>query len=245
LTETSSTIAILGPEEHRQSLASSDAAVRARLSSVGRLVPGIEAQIRDEGGKVLPGGMAGSLWVRGRQVSGEYMGQGSILDSSGWFPTRDRAWIDADGFLFVGGRMDDTIIRGGENVAPAEIEDVLVQHPAVQEVAVVGLPDQEWGERIAAFVVVRASSQSVTGQALRDWTRQRLRSSRTPDEILFVDELPRTALGKVLRRELVAQYMRRPEQASPTRPVGASSSMQQPRAPIRASLSSRRGRRRR
>ena len=123
LTETSSTIAVLGPDDHRTALASDDPAVRARLGSAGRLLPSIEADVRD-----------GLLWVRGEQVSGEYAGMDSVLDDEGWFPTGDVAYIDGEGYLFIEGRADDTIIRGGENIAPAEIEDVLLRHAAVAEV---------------------------------------------------------------------------------------------------------------
>lgn len=202
LTETSSTIAVLGPDDHREAL--SDPALRHRLSSVGRVVPGMEAQIRAEDDiTVLADGDTGLLWVRGAQVSGEYMGKGSVLDADGWFPTRDRARIE-DEFLFIGGRADDTIIRGGENIAPAEIEDVLVRHDDVREVAVIGVPDDEWGERICA-VIVPAGETHAEPEQVRAWCRERLRGSRTPDDVVFVDELPKTATGKLVRRDLVAQ----------------------------------------
>ena len=130
LTETSSTIAVLTPDDHRDALAASDDAVARRLGSVGQPVPGIEVQIRAEDGTVLGPGQTGELFVRGEQVSGRYTDIGSVLDADGWFPTKDVAMLDEGGYLFIGGRSDDTIIRGGENIAPAEIEDVLVEHPA-------------------------------------------------------------------------------------------------------------------
>ncbi|MGW0045128.1 AMP-binding protein [Rhodococcus sp. NPDC003348] len=201
LTETSSTIAVLGPDDHRDALA--DPALRGRLGSVGRIVPGMEAQIRGENEEILGDGDTGLLWVRGAQVSGEYMGKGSALDADGWFPTRDRARIE-DGYLYIGGRADDTIIRGGENIAPAEIEDVLVHHDDVRELAVIGVPDDEWGERICA-VIVPVGSEHADSESIRTWCRERLRGSRTPDEVVFVDELPKTATGKLVRRDLVAQ----------------------------------------
>jgi acyl-CoA synthetase (AMP-forming)/AMP-acid ligase II len=200
LTETSSTIALLDADDHRAALTSDDPAVQARLSSAGRLIPGIEAQVRDEDGSVLPAGEAGELWVRGPQVSGEYLGKGSVVDGDGWFPTRDRAWVDPEGYLFIEGRTDDTIIRGGENIAPAEVEDVLVEHPDVHEVAVVGVPDDEWGECIVAVVVPH---REVDPEDLRAFARKTLRGSRTPDRIVFRDELPVTPTGKLLRRVLV------------------------------------------
>jgi acyl-CoA synthetase (AMP-forming)/AMP-acid ligase II len=126
------------------------------------------------------------------------------LDSDGWFPTRDLAWHDSDGYLFIVGRADDTIIRGGENIAPAEIEDTLIRHPSVKDVAVIGIEDEEWGERICA-VVVREPNTSPSVDELRSYVRERLRGSRTPDDVVWSTELPHTATGKLLRRELVAQ----------------------------------------
>ena len=153
LTETSSTIAVLTPEDHRQAHRADDPRIARRLGSVGRPVPGIEVQIRGEDGAVLAAGETGELYVRGEQVSGRYSGIGSVLDDQGWFPTRDVATLDEDGYLFIGGRSDDTIIRGGENIAPAEIEDVLIEHPEVHQVAVVGVDDPQWGQAIVAVVV--------------------------------------------------------------------------------------------
>ncbi|MGW4365860.1 class I adenylate-forming enzyme family protein [Nocardia takedensis] len=203
LTETSSTIAVSTPEDHRIAFAAEDPAVARRLGSVGRAVPGIEMQIRDATGAVLPPGAPGELFVRGPQVSGAYAEIGSVLDAEGWFPTKDLAELDAEGYLFLGGRSDDTIIRGGENIAPAELEDVLVEHPEVGEVAVVGVPDRHWGQIIVA-VVVPAAGAAPDPDALRAHVRATLRSSRTPDRVVFRTELPTTPTGKVLRRDLVA-----------------------------------------
>lgn len=143
LTETSSTIAVLTPQDHREAEHAEELGIARRLGSVGQAVPGIEIQIRDDHGGVLPADETGELWVRGPQVSGRYAELGSVLDSEGWFPTRDIATIDQDGYLYIRGRSDDTIIRGGENISPAEIEDVLVEHPDVRECAVVGIDDPE------------------------------------------------------------------------------------------------------
>ncbi|MDQ1698060.1 MAG: hypothetical protein QOJ03_3413, partial [Frankiaceae bacterium] len=173
------------------------------LSSVGRVVPGVELQVRDEGSALLPSGRPGLLFLRGEQVSGEYVGSSGV-DGDGWFATRDRGWVDADGYLFIEGRADDTIIRGGENIAPAEIEDVLAEHPSVTEAAVVGIPDDEWGQRVAA-VVVLAGGATADADELRAWVRARLRSSRTPDVVTFRAELPRTDTGKLLRRSLLSE----------------------------------------
>lgn len=203
LTETSSTIAVLTPDDHRRSHGHVDVAVARRLGSVGRPVPGIEVQIRAEDGTVLGPGESGELYVRGEQVSGKYTGIGSVLDEHGWFPTKDIATLDDDGYLFITGRSDDTIIRGGENIAPAELEDVLVEHPHVHEVAVVGVPDPQWGQTIVA-VVVPAPGADPDPDELREHVRKQLRGSRTPDRVVFRAELPTNATGKVLRREIIA-----------------------------------------
>jgi acyl-CoA synthetase (AMP-forming)/AMP-acid ligase II len=201
LTETSSTITVLGPDDHRAAVQSADPEVRARLGSVGRPVPGVTIGVFGEGGRKCPAGVPGELWVRGPQVAGEYVGSGSRLDAQGWFHTNDLAYVDAGGYLFVEGRMDDTIIRGGENIAPAEIEMVLLDHPAVADTAVVGVPDDEWGQRIVAVVVLR-SGHSADAEELRQWVRERLRSAKTPDQVIFRIGLPRTETGKLVRREL-------------------------------------------
>jgi acyl-CoA synthetase (AMP-forming)/AMP-acid ligase II len=209
LTETSSTITVLTPEDHRAAHSASDPAVAKRLGSVGQAVPGIELQIRDENGTVLPPGQTGELYVRGDQVSGRYTGIGSVLDADGWFPTRDIATLDEGGYLFIGGRSDDTIIRGGENIAPAELEEVLIEHPHVRDVAVVGVDDPQWGQAIVA-VVVPGAGIDPDPEELREYVRKSLRGSRTPDRVVFRDELPTNATGKVLRREIVEELRTAP-----------------------------------
>lgn len=206
LTETSSSVAVFGPDDHRESFISTDPEVRARLGSVGKVLPNVQMEIRDGEGEALPLGEAGAIWVAGEQVSGEYLESGRVVDDAGWFNTRDRGWLDAGGFLFIEGRTDDTIIRGGENIAPAEIEEVIHRHPAVLECAVAGVPDEEWGQRIAAFVVVR-EGMTVTEDEIKDFCREKLRSAKTPDYVrLRHDILPQTATGKLLRRNLVAEF---------------------------------------
>ena len=202
LTETSSTIAVLTPDDHREAHSASADHVAKRLGSVGRPVSGIELQIRDEDGKVLGPGESGELFVRGEQVSGRYAEIGSVLDEDGWFPTRDVALLDEDGYLFISGRSDDTIIRGGENIAPAELEEVLIEHSHVRDVAVVGVDDPQWGQAIVA-VVVPAVGIDPDPEELREHVRKSLRGSRTPDRVVFRDELPTTPTGKVLRREII------------------------------------------
>jgi long-chain acyl-CoA synthetase len=205
LTETSSTIAVLGPEDHRAAAASSDPAVRRRLGSVGK--PGaVELEIRDDNGKVLGAEEAGLVFVRGPQVSGEYLQHGSQLDAEGWFPTKDRGYLDAEGYLFLDGRADDVIVRGGENISPGEIEDVLLTHPAVADAAVVAMPDEQWGEGVAAAVVLRPGASVETAE-LQELVKSKLRSSRVPQKILFKDALPYNELGKVLRRVIRQEFL--------------------------------------
>lgn len=199
LTETSSTIAVLGPDDHREAAASADPALFRRLGSVGRPLPSVEIEIRDPEGRPVAPGTAGEIHVRGEQVAGEYLEQGSRLDPGGWFPTRDAGFLDADGFLFLGGRTDDVIVRGGENLSPGEIEDVLFTHPDVRDAAVVGVPDEQWGEAVAAAVVLREGRRTSVSE-LQQWVKERLRSSRTPERIEFFEELPYNETGKLLRR---------------------------------------------
>jgi acyl-CoA synthetase (AMP-forming)/AMP-acid ligase II len=203
LTETASTIAVLGPEDHRAAVASDDPTIRRRLVSAGQVLPMVEVEIRDDEGNVVPAGTTGVLHIRGEQVAGEYS-TGSLLDSEGWFCTRDAAWLDEDGYLFIEGRADDTIIRGGENIAPAEIEDVLHRHPAIADACVVGVPDEEWGQRIAAVLVAKPGA-TLDAAEVREFVRSQLRGSKTPDVIEVADDLPRTHTGKLLRRAVLDQ----------------------------------------
>ena len=198
LTETASTIAVLGPDDHRAAVESDDPAVRRRLSSAGQVLPMVEIEVRDELDQPLPPGENGMIYLRGEQISGEYA-TGSLLDDAGWFCTRDRGMVDEAGYLFIEGRSDDTIIRGGENIAPAEIEEVLLAHDAVAEVCVVGVPDEEWGQRIVAAVVLR-EGEDASADDLREAVRSKLRSLKTPEEIVFRTDLPHTETGKMLRR---------------------------------------------
>ncbi|MFA7554601.1 MAG: class I adenylate-forming enzyme family protein [Spongiibacteraceae bacterium] len=203
LTETSSTIAILDPESHRLAKNSTDFAVRNRLTSVGRPLPSIELEVRDTDGRVLPFDEVGEIWVRGDQISGEYEGKQSNL-SDGWFPTKDSGWLDSEGYLFVAGRLDDVIVRGGENISPSEVEDVLRLHASVNDVAVLGVPDEEWGEKIIAVIV---ADSPVNVEDLKNLVQGKLRSTRVPAEILFESVLPYNETGKLLRRKLKDDYV--------------------------------------
>ena len=202
LTETSSTVALLGPDDHRLAMYSDDPVWTARLSSVGQAVPGIEVRIADETGADLGIDSPGEIQIRGDQVGGAYADVESKTDADGWLHTGDRGWLDVDGYLFCEGRADDTIIRGGENISPAEIEDALLTHDAVSTACVVGLADEEWGERIVAAITLRAGVDEIDTGHVRDWVRERVGSLKTPEQIEIRDELPQTATGKILRRQI-------------------------------------------
>ena len=137
--------------------------------------------------------------MRGDQVSGEYKGLGSQLDAQGWFPTKDRGFVDSEGYLFIDGRADDVIVRGGENISPGEIEDVLRAHPGVKDVAVVAVADTEWGEAVGLVIVC---DDDIKDTELCELVRANLRSSRVPSVIKRMDELPYNETGKLLRRVL-------------------------------------------
>lgn len=202
LTETSSTVALLGAEDHRMAIASDDPLVRRRLGSVGRPLPSLELEIRRDDGSCCDAEESGEIYVRGEQVSGEYLHKKAITDD-GWFATNDGGWLDADGYLFVEGRLDDVIVRGGENISPGEIEDVLRGHPHVVDVAVLGLPCVQWGEKVAAVIVAQGGAPDVEALALH--VKTALRSTKTPQAWFFRDELPYSETGKLLRRVLKAE----------------------------------------
>jgi acyl-CoA synthetase (AMP-forming)/AMP-acid ligase II len=179
--------------------------VRARLGSVGKPLPTVEIEIRDEDGNVLPQGERGEIYVRGEQVSGEYK-ERKALDKDGWFPTRDAGWIDSEGYLFLAGRADDVIVRGGENISPGEIEDVLMTHCAIADCAAVAVPSVEWGEAVGIAFVTKPGQSCPSDDELRTLIKNRLRSSRVPERIVRLETLPYNEMGKLLRREIRALF---------------------------------------
>jgi acyl-CoA synthetase (AMP-forming)/AMP-acid ligase II len=181
--------------------------VRARLGSVGRPVPGVEIEVVDEAGSPVPAGTEGTIRIRGEQVSGQYVGLGSVVDGEGWLVTGDLGSFDEEGYLFVHGRSDDVIIVGGENISPSEVEDCLLRHPAVTGAAVVGVTDEEWGERVGAMVT---AAGQVDGSELAAWVREHLGGLKAPKRVALADELPMTPTGKVLRRVVRAELAKSP-----------------------------------
>jgi acyl-CoA synthetase (AMP-forming)/AMP-acid ligase II len=210
-TETTATVTVLLPEDHR--LEGSAAEIERklqRLSSIGRPLPDVEVRIVDaEGVDVAPGAI-GEIAVRTPRLMKGYAAQGDATAETivnGWLHTRDLGWMDADGYLYLAGRKDDLIIRGGENISPAEVEAVLHTHPAIEEAAIIGLPDEDWGEQVMAIVVPKADS-ALSAEEVIDWCHERLASFKKPTTVQFVPALPRNALGKVLRKELRGQFAR-------------------------------------
>lgn len=202
LTETSSTIALLGAEDHRAAFASDDPLIRRRIASVGQPLPSIELEIRREDGSCCAPGEHGEIHVRGEQVSGEYLHRKAIADD-GWFATNDAGWLDEGGYLFVEGRLDDVIVRGGENISPGEIEDVLRGFDDIADCAVLGIPCEKWGEKVIAVIVSRSGKPDT--EAMAQAIRAKLRSTKTPEQWFMRDELPYNETGKLLRRVLKAE----------------------------------------
>ena len=204
-TETTSTLTVLGPDDHR--LDGTPAEIEhnlRRLRSIGRPLPDVQMKVVDDDGKELPAGQVGELWVQTPRVMKGYAAKEGGVTSAvhdGWLPTRDMGWIDEDGYIFLAGRKDDMIIRGGENIAPAEVEAVLYSHPQVEEAVVIGTPDVEWGQRVVAVVVPRSGAE-VTQAELIEHCRQRLSSFKKPEVVHFVHSLPKNHMGKVLKKDL-------------------------------------------
>lgn len=209
LTETSSTIALLGAEDHRAAFASEDPGVRRRIASVGQPLPSIELEIRREDGTPCRPGEQGEIYVRGEQVSGEYLHKKAIADD-GWFATNDAGWLDEGGYLFVDGRLDDVIVRGGENISPGEIEDMLRSFDDIADCAVLGIPCVQWGEKVVAVIVSRSGNPDTDKIAAA--IRAKLRSTKTPEQWIQRDALPYSETGKLLRRVLKAELVKAAEQ---------------------------------
>jgi fatty-acyl-CoA synthase len=198
-TETSPIITATGPDDPDE----------IRTSTLGAPLPHTEVRIADPlSGDPVPIGAMGELCARGYLVMEGYFEQpeatAAVLDADGWYHTGDLASMDADGCLRIEGRLKDMIIRGGENIYPREIEELLQTHPAVAEVAVVGKPDPHWGETVAAFIRVAAGT-APTEQELHAFCREHLSAYKTPATWVFVDAFPLTGSGKIRKNVLREQ----------------------------------------
>ncbi|WP_298228217.1 class I adenylate-forming enzyme family protein [Gryllotalpicola sp.] len=209
-TETNSTVTVLGADDHRLEGTPEEIALkRNRLTSVGKPLPDVEIRVIDEEGNVASPGVAGEVYLRtGRAMTG-YRGKGGgarvILDTEGWVHTGDLGYLDEDGYLFLTGRASDLIIRGGENISPNEIEEVLERHNDVEEAVAFPVVDDHWGERVEAAVRL-VQGATVTEDDLIEMCKASLSGAKRPDRIHVVEDFPRTATGKVLRRRLSAEF---------------------------------------
>jgi len=169
----------------------------------------VEMKIIDEEGNDLPLGEVGEIVARGPRVMSGYWKDAEktakAMTKDGWLRTGDMGYMDGEGYFYLAGRGDDLIIRGGENISPEEVENALYAHPSVEEAAVIGIPDPEWGQEPRAIVVLK-QGMAATAEELVEFCRQRLSSFKRPRSVVFVDELPRTSTGKVLKRVLREQY---------------------------------------
>jgi acyl-CoA synthetase (AMP-forming)/AMP-acid ligase II len=205
LTETSGGVVVLPPEDHDP-----DGPHPERLQSAGHAGIGVELRIVDlESGEEAPTGEVGEIWIRGPEVMVGYWNlpeaTAAAITPDGWFRSGDLGYLDADGYLYLNDRVKDMIISGGENIYPAEVENALMSHPAVADVGVIGVPDDQWGETVKA-IVVRAPGATVTERELIAYAREHLAHYKAPRSIDWADALPRTPSGKILKRDLRAPY---------------------------------------
>ena len=169
----------------------------------------VEMKVVDEAGNDLPPGEIGEIVARGPRVMSGYWKDeektAKTIDKDGWVHTGDMGYVDEDGYFYLAGRATDMIIRGGENISPEEVENVLHSHPKIEEAAVIGVPDEEWGEVPQAVVVLR-EGETATAEEIMEYCRANLSSFKRPRSVVFVAELPRNPIGKVLKRVLREQY---------------------------------------
>ncbi len=209
-TETASTITMLTPEDH---IITGTAEERERklkrLSSIGRPLSDVEMKIIDTSGKDLPVGEIGEIVTRGpRIMTGYYKDEektANTIDEDGWVHTSDMGYCDEDGYFYLAGRASDLIKRGGEFISPEELENVIVTNPKIEDVAVIGIYDEEWGELPKAICVLK-KGQTCDENEIMEYCRVRLASFKRPRSVVFVNELPRNPMGKLVKKELREKY---------------------------------------
>ncbi len=202
MTETTGTVSILPPEDH--SLEGNE-----RMRSAGKAAPGVEIQIRGSDNIEMPCGEIGEICILSPSNTAGYWqlpeATASTIDADGWLHTGDAGIMDADGYVYIQDRIKDMIISGGENVYPAEVENAIFGHPAVVEVAVIGIPSEQWGEEVKACIVCKPDVELDEGELIA-YTRERIAAFKAPKSIDIIPEMPRNASGKILRRQLRAPY---------------------------------------
>jgi acyl-CoA synthetase (AMP-forming)/AMP-acid ligase II len=202
MTETSGTIVALNPEDH-------DPNGNERMRSVGKPLLGVEIKVVDEAGTEVPPRTVGEIATRSAKNMKGYWNMpeatAATIDKDGWLRTGDAGYLDEDGYLYIHDRVKDMIISGGENVYPAEVENALYSHPLVADVAVIGVPDQKWGEAVKACVVLKEGAQ-VSEADIIAHARHHIAGYKCPKSVDFIAALPRNPSGKILRRELRAPY---------------------------------------
>ncbi|MCK4274351.1 MAG: long-chain-fatty-acid--CoA ligase [Dehalococcoidales bacterium] len=209
-TETASTITALGPEDHVLTGTEEEKEKKLqRLASIGKPMADVEMKVIDDDGKTLGPNEVGEILARGPRVMSGYWKDeektAKTIDKDGWIHTSDIGYVDEDGYYFLSGRSSDMIIRAGENISPEEIENVIREHPKVEDVAVIGVPDETWGEEPRA-VVIPKKGEKVTEEEIMEYCRKHLASFKRPRTVVFVDELPRNPMGKLIKRELREKY---------------------------------------
>lgn len=208
-TETAATITMLPPEDHLLEGSGEDVEKKLRrLSSIGKPLEDVEVCIVDEEGAPVALGVIGEIVARGARMMTGYWNKAEATAETvrdGWVYTGDLGYFDEDGYIFLAGRAKDFIKRGGEMVSPEEVEQVLRSHPAVEDAAIIGVPDVDWGERVNAVIVLKKNGLASKGEII-EHCRQRLASFKKPEDVVFVRELPRNTMGKVLKGVLRKHY---------------------------------------
>ena len=210
-TETASTITSLGPEDHI--IEGTDEERHRKLkrltSSIGKPLSDVEVKIVDEAGNPLPVLEVGEIMAKGPRIMTGYWHDeektAQVMNNDGWLRTGDKGWMDEDGYIYLAGRSDDMIIRGGENVSPAEVEGVLYSHPKIEDAAIIGIPDAKWGQVPRAIVALK-KREVATPEEIMEYCRSELAGFKRPRSVIFVDSLPRNQMGKVLKKELREKY---------------------------------------
>lgn len=208
-TETAATITMLPPEDHV--LEGDEETIERKLKhlgSIGKPLDDVDVRIFDEDGEPVALGETGEIAARGARLMKGYWNQDDATSETirgGWLFTGDLGYQDEDGYIYLAGRAKDFIKRGGEMVSPEEVEQVILSHDAVEEAAIIGVPDLDWGERVRALVVLKDGEQA-SEEDISEYCRQRLASFKKPESVVFCQELPRNPMGKVLKRLLKEEY---------------------------------------